>query len=89
MLATSYTSFLSSCHFQYSLAVIRISLAKSTFENLRSEILNVSSSALSNRNSLLSQKLCHYLNEGRTLHGLFDLSKLKFDLATVLKAFES
>ena len=42
--------------------------------------------ALSNPNGLLSQKLCHYLNQGRTLNDIlmrvehwmayFDLSKL-------------
>jgi len=47
-----------------------------------------SNSAMSNPNGLLSQKLCHYLNQGRTLndilmraaHGMayFDLSKLNF-----------
>jgi len=31
----------------------------------------LSRSAMSNRNCLLSQKLCHYLNVGRTLDGLF------------------
>jgi len=36
--------------------------------------------AMSNRNSLLSQKLCPYLNEGRTLNDFRDLSKLKFIL---------
>jgi len=29
-----------------------------------------------NLNGLLSQKVCHYLDQGRTLNGLFDLSKL-------------
>jgi len=37
--------------------------------------------AMSNRNCLLNQKLCHYINQGRTLTALinmtcFDLSKL-------------
>jgi len=47
---------------------------------------------------LLSQKLCHYLDQGRilndrlmkgrALNGLFDLSKLNVVYANVLKAFE-
>jgi len=28
------------------------------------------SPAMSNRNGLLSQKLCHYLDQGRTLHDI-------------------
>jgi len=30
-----------------------------------------STPAMPNHNALLSQSLCHYRNEGRTLHGLF------------------
>jgi len=54
---------------------------------------------MSNPNGLLSQKVCHYLNQGRTLNDIlmrathwmayFDLSKLNLTKAKVLKAFES
>jgi len=54
---------------------------------------------MSNPNGLLSQEVCHYLNQGRTFnnvlmsaaHGIthFDLSKLNLAKAKVLKAFES
>jgi len=30
-------------------------------------IFQTNSAAMSNRNGLLSQKLCHYLNQGRTI----------------------
>jgi len=54
---------------------------------------------MSNPNDLLSQKLCHYLDQGRTLndkllravHGMdyFDLSKLNLAEANILKVLES
>ena len=57
------------------------------------------SAAMSNPNDLLSQKLCHYLNQGRTLNdtlmravhrmAYFDLGKLNLALANILKAFQS
>jgi len=43
---------------------------------------------MSNLNGLLSQKLCHYLSQGRTLND-FDLSEQNLALANLLKAFES
>ena len=52
--------------------------------------------AMSNRNYLLSQKLCHYLNQGRTLNDILmrvAYSKAYFDLnllsANALKMFAS
>jgi len=55
--------------------------------------------AMSNHNCLLSQKLCHYLNQGHTLNDIlmrtaylmtyFDLSKLKLVQTNLFKAFES
>jgi len=51
---------------------------------------------MSNRNYLLSQKLCHYLNQGRTLNDILmrvAYSKAYFDLnllsANALKMFAS
>ena len=54
---------------------------------------------MSNPNGLLSQKLCHYRNQGRTLNNMlmraahwmayFELSKLNLARAYVLKAFET
>jgi len=54
---------------------------------------------MSNPNGLLSQKLCRYLNQGRTMIDIlmraahwiayFDLSKLNLTKANVLKVFES
>jgi len=61
--------------------------------------LGVSSAAMSNPNGLLSQKVCHYHIEGRTLNNIllraahliayFDLSKLNLAKANVLKEFEA
>ena len=55
--------------------------------------------AMSNPNGLLSQNLCHYLNQGHTFNDIvmrpahwmayFDLIKLNLASANVLKAFES
>jgi len=52
-------------------------------------------SAMFNPNGLLSQKLCHYLNQGRTLNDIlmraahskayFDLSQLNLAQANMLK----
>ena len=54
---------------------------------------------MSNPNGLLSQNVCHYLNQRRTLNNTlmrapqwmayFDLSKLNLTKAKDLKAFES
>ena len=54
---------------------------------------------MSNPNGFLSQKLCHYLDQGRTLkdillraaHGMayFDLSKLNLAQANIPKVLES
>jgi len=48
---------------------------------------------MSNTNGLLSQKLCHYLNQGRTFYDIlmravayFDLGKLNLAQPIVLKA---
>jgi len=56
-------------------------------------------SYLSNPNGLLSQKLCHYLDQGSTLNDIllkathwmayFEHSKPIFAQANVLKVFES
>jgi len=51
---------------------------------------------MSNPNGLLSQNLCHYLNQGRTFYDIlmramtyFDLGKLNLAQPIVLKAFVS
>jgi len=54
---------------------------------------------MSNPNGLLGQKLCHHLNQGRTLNEIlmraanllsyFDLGKLNWAGANILKEFES
>ena len=55
--------------------------------------------AASNPNGLLSQKLCHYVDQGRTFNDIiiraahwtayFDLSELNLAESNTLKAFES
>ena len=60
---------------------------------------NIFKAATSNPNGLLSQKLCHYLDQGHTLndmllraaHGTayFDPSKLNLAEANILKVLES
>jgi len=44
---------------------------------------------MSNPNGLLSQNICHYLNQGHTLNGFLDISKLNLAKANVLKVFKS
>jgi len=43
--------------------------------------------AMSNRNALLGQKICHYLYEGSTLNDLFSFQQTKVYFK-LLKAFE-
>jgi len=51
-------------------AYITVSFKFVVFKVLLKKLLFRSTPAMSNSNDLLSQKLCHYLNQGRALNGL-------------------